>query len=455
MTVFDWVRSWFSSAPVAPPSPIPEPRSSEPAGEQSAERYSEPASSRPPQKKPPKSKQKPIARRDRPRRVPVKLNRLRRLAHRTRQRLDDCTVPERPYAFARPGVMGGYLDLSRDGRDDRLRQRGLPQFSTPQELARWLQIPLVQLGWLVHRFQEQQRPADLGSSHYYYQWLAKRTGGERLLEIPKRRLRDAQERILLEILNRVPVHAAAHGFTVGRSIKTNAKPHVGQRVLLKFDLENFYPSVRFNRVVAIFRGLGYSREAAIWLGRLTTTCIPVLTPDPASPGRWLPYSIRHLPQGACTSPALANLSAYSLDLRLSGLARKFNAHYTRYADDITFSGDDVFRKSLAVFIPLVQQIIRHEQFVVNKKKRRVVRNNQRQSVTGVVVNEKANVSRVAYDRLKATLTNCVRLGPAAQNREAHADFAAHLRGRVAHVTLLNRHRGEKLLALYMQIDWSR
>ena len=91
---------------------------------------------------------------------------------------------------------------------------------------------------------------------------------------PKPKLKQVQKRILSEILDRVPPHPAAHGFVNGRSIVTNARPHVGQRVLVKLDLENFYPSVSLNRVTAIFRSLGYSREAAIWLGRLTTTALP-------------------------------------------------------------------------------------------------------------------------------------------------------------------------------------
>ena len=98
-----------------------------------------------------------------------------------------------------------------------------------------------------------------------YQWKAKRSGGGRLIESPKPLLKGIQTRILRDILDRVPLHAAAHGFAKGRSIASNAKPHCGQAVVVKWDLADFYPSVRFNRVVAIFRSLGYSREAAVWL----------------------------------------------------------------------------------------------------------------------------------------------------------------------------------------------
>ncbi len=366
-------------------------------------------------------------------------------------------VKQAPYAFARLGVgTKCFLDLSRDGDDARLQAAGLPQFRVPAELAEWLEVPLGQLAWLVHRFSHDSRPQSEAESHYHYRWVAKRHGGRRLIESPKRILKAAQHKILREILDRVPPHEAAHGFIAGRSILTNARLHVNHAVLVKYDLANFYPTVTFARVAAIFRSLGYSREAAIWLARLTTSALPANIPFvKQEPSAVLPYLRRHLPQGAPTSPALANLSAYSLDVRLSGLARSFGATYTRYADDMAFSGPPAFGKSLRDFIPLVQQVIRQERFCANAAKRRVVRADRPLIVTGVVVNKKINVRRRDYDRLKAILTNCIREGPSTQNGAKHPRFAAHLRGRIAHLARLNPARGRKLLALYERIDWKR
>jgi RNA-directed DNA polymerase len=364
---------------------------------------------------------------------------------------------ESPYAFARIGVgTNGFLDLSLDGSDERLAEHSFPAFRTPQQLAQWLELPMGRLAWLVHRYAADSRPQNEREAHYHFHWLDKRRGGRRLIESPKRTLKAAQHRILREILDKVPPHDAAHGFSAGRSILTNARPHVKQAVLVKFDLANFYPSVTFARVTAIFRSLGYSREAAIWLARLTTSALPTNMPFVKdTPTAVLPYFRRHLPQGAPTSPALANLSAYSLDVRLSGLARSFGAVYTRYADDLTFSGPPRFGTSLRDFIPLVSQIVRRERFRLNYSKRRVLRSTGALTVTGVVVNEKLNVSRREFDRLKAMLTNCVRHGAASQNRSGHPHFAAHLRGRIAQVIQLNRARGARLLAVYNQIDWNR
>lgn len=387
-----------------------------------------------------------------------RLTPLRRPGHGTTWSLNKTVRTETPpYAFARIGVgTDRYLDLSLDGSDERLARYSFPVLRTPEQLAQWLELPMGQLAWLVHRFADDARPQSEREAHYHYRWVTKRSGGRRLIESPKRTLKQAQRRILKEILEKVPPHDAAHGFSAGRSILTNARPHVKQAVVVKFDLANFYPSVTFARVTAIFRSLGYSREAAIWLARLTTSALPANIPFvKEEPSAILPYLKRHLPQGAPTSPALANLSAYSLDVRLAGLARSFGANYTRYADDLTFSGSSRFGTSLRDFIPLVGQIVRQERFRLNAGKRKILRSSGRLVVTGVVVNEKINVSRREFDRLKAVLTNCVRHGALGQNKGGHPHFAAHLRGRIAQVTQLNPARGARLLAVYNQIDWNR
>jgi RNA-directed DNA polymerase len=365
--------------------------------------------------------------------------------------------PAPPYAFAPfSDQFGKYFDFSQDSDAERLSEFGLPHIDSPETLALWLDLPLGKVAWLIHRFADDNRPQNTQQSHYAYRWLKKRGPGWRLIEAPKSTLKSAQHQILTELLDRIPPHSNAHGFVTGRSIITNAQPHVGNRVVVKFDLENFYATVSFSRVVAIYRSVGYCREVALWLARLTTSQVPANMPFPEGDSlAILPFLPRHLPQGAPTSPALANLSAFSLDLRLNGLARTFSANYTRYADDLTFSGAEDLLQGLPVLIPLVTKIVRSERFRINRKKRKVIRNNQCQIVTGVVVNEVLNISRRDFDRLKAILNNCQRHGPSTQNREEHPDFAAHLLGRVAHVTQINPSRGQKLQAIYDRIDWRR
>ncbi|MEL7049342.1 MAG: reverse transcriptase family protein, partial [Pseudomonadota bacterium] len=162
----------------------------------------------------------------------------------------------------------------------------------------------------------------------------------------------------------------------------------------------------------------------------------------------------HLPQGAPTSPALANLAAWRLDVRLTGLADAFAARYTRYADDLTFSGDAGFARSSKSFLQHVSNIVEDEGYHLNPAKTRVMASSMQQRVTGIVVNQHVNVARKDYDRLKAILHHCIHNGPDAQNREAVPDFKAHLDGRVMWVEQVNPPRGAKLRKLYNAIVWS-
>ena len=123
----------------------------------------------------------------------------------------------------------------------------------------------------------------------------------------------------------------------------------------------------------------------------------------------------HLPQGAPTSPALANLAAWRLDRRLAGLAAAFGAHVTRYADDLAFSGDEAFGRSLRFFVARVGAIAAEEGFRVNHRKTRVMRQGRRQTLCGVVDNDTTNLPRRERDRLRATLFNVARLGVESQN----------------------------------------
>ncbi|SNT26155.1 reverse transcriptase family protein [Rhodococcoides kyotonense] len=173
------------------------------------------------------------------------------------------------------------------------------------------------------------------------------------------------------------------------------------------------------------------------------------TSTPAAQLGGLPYETtsllrtRHLPQGAPTSPALANLAARRLDIRLTGLARSMDMRYTRYADDLAFSGACDVDKVLWV----VWQIVRDEGFSLNPTKTRVRRAHKRQQLTGLVVNDWPAVPRKEYDELRAILHNCARTGPEEQNCNGHNDFRAHLYGRIARVGETSEARRRKLLDL--------
>ncbi|MES2933848.1 MAG: reverse transcriptase family protein, partial [Pseudomonadota bacterium] len=161
----------------------------------------------------------------------------------------------------------------------------------------------------------------------------------------------------------------------------------------------------------------------------------------------------HLPQGAPSSPALANLCAYRLDLRLDALANSLGATYSRYADDLTFSGNWELERSLGRLQTQIGTIALEEGFAINFKKTRIMRAATRQLVTGIVVNAHPNIKRAEFDNLKAILTNCIRMGPESQNRDGHENFRAFLKGKVAYFQMINALRGLRLRALLDQIAW--
>ena len=150
---------------------------------------------------------------------------------------------------------------------------------------------------------------------------------------------------------------------------------------------------------------------------------------------------------------LANLAVRRLDSRLTGWAEKADATYTRYADDLTFSGNGDIARRPDAFIRGVRRIIADEGHIANPAKTRVRRQGTRQAVTGIVVNQHPNLSRVEFDRLKATLHNCAVHGPAAQNHSGASDFRAHLLGRISWVESLNPGRGAKLRREFSRIAW--
>lgn len=268
-------------------------------------------------------------------------------------------------------------------------------------------------------------------------------------------MKAAQRQILQGILDHVPAHDAAHGFVKGRSCLSAAQKHGGEHVVIAVDLQDFFLAVPLRRVHGLFRCIGYPWPVARALTGLCSTLTPTAILEGARADRAARdrHRTSHLPQGAPTSPALANLCSYRLDCRLSGLAARLNARYTRYADDLAISGDEDLAGNLGPFLRGVAAIVQDEGFALNDRKTRIMRRNGRQYVTGLVVNQHLNVPRDVYDVLKATLHNCLRLGPASQNRGGHADFRAHLDGRVTWVETVNRRRGFRLRRMFEAIEW--
>ena len=342
------------------------------------------------------------------------------------------------------------------------REWRVPAIESSPALAAWLGLSPGELEWFAdlkglgrHKKTQQQL------RHYHYRIFVKRSGNVRLIESPKPRLKELQRQILSLLLDEVPLHSAVHGFRKGRSIRTFTAPHIGQRVVLRMDLQNFFPSISRARVQALLRTAGYTEPVADLLGGICTNTAPrdvweklafYVDPVHLREIRDL-YRQPHLPQGAPTSPALANLCCYRVDCRLAGLARSAGAEYTRYADDLAFSGNEEFERRVDRFAMHVAAILHEEGFAANHHKTRIMRRGVRQQLTGLIVNQRINIKRADFDRLKAILTNCVRLGPESQNRESHPHFREHLDGRIGFVEMVNPDKAKRLRKLWEQIVW--
>ncbi len=331
----------------------------------------------------------------------------------------------------------------------------VPAIPTLGDLGVWLGAEGTTLDWLADPKGLERFATEEQLRNYRYRWMEKRRGGWRLIETPKVQLKAIQRRILHRILGAIPPHDAAHGFRAGRSVVSFAAPHVGRRLVLRLDLQDFFTTVTRARVFGIFRSSGYPEDVARVLSALCVNRTPRLVCDVApidalARGR---LQTPHLPQGAPTSPALANLSAYGLDIRLAGLAASAGARYTRYADDLAFSFDD--SSSGERFLWHASQLALEEGFAVNFRKLRQVTQAGRQRLAGVVVNSHLNVARPQFDRLKAVLHNCRIKGPSTQNRDGSLHFREALLGQISWVSMLNPHRGSKLREAFEAIDWSR
>ncbi len=337
--------------------------------------------------------------------------------------------------FLGRGVSKGLSD--RRSNIEKLEANQLPVLSSPAELAAAMHLSIPQLRWLAFHSQAPTR------SHYIYFKVPKKSGGQRQLAAPHRRLAAAQRWVLENILQQLPVHDAAHGFIRGRSTVTNADLHVGADIVINADLCDFFPSVTFYRAEGLFRSFGYSPAVATILALLCTEC-PREVVRCAGQTYYPATGPRALPQGACTSPALSNLVSRNLDNRLNGIALRLGFQYTRYADDLTFSASGDKSELVGYLLARLRHICEEEGFRVNGKKTRVQRNHTRQSVTGIVVNDKLSIDRRVIRKLRAILHNARRTGLAAQNRDNHPHFAQWLRGMIAYVEMVNPQQGGQL-----------
>lgn len=334
-----------------------------------------------------------------------------------------------------PGANAGsdFYDVYK--REERIEKNGIPDFITPNELATALGLNISKLRWLTfHR--------DAATYiHYHCFDVPKKSGGVRSIWAPNNLLKEKQRWVLDNIIHKIPVHGAAHGFVPGCSIFSNAKMHINSKYIISMDIKNFFPSFTFKRVKGIFRQIGYLDGIATLLALLCTEA-PREVVEYDGKKYFVAVGDRCLPQGSPASPGLTNIACMRLDRRLDGLAAKFGWTYTRYADDITFSTTDDSAQKVDLLKEFIVSIVEDEGFEIHGDKTSVMGRSTRQKVTGLVVNDEKDPRTPTEVRrmLRAAIHN-LETGKGFQEGEN----LSTLMGYASFVYSTNPEEGEKLL----------
>ena len=264
--------------------------------------------------------------------------------------------------------------------------------------------------------------------------IPKKSGGIRTIEAPSKQLKGIQLWIKENILDKFSASEYAKGFKKGTSIYDNALPHVGKEIVINFDLKDFFPSIKYADVYKIFKYIGYTDGVSKLLTKLCTNSRNVL------------------PQGSPASPTLSNLVSLKLDKRLGKLAHSIGASYTRYADDITFSG----AVSIQKYESLIRAIILEEGYIINENKFRKRFSFQRQEVTGLIVNKKISVSESKIREIENAIYYCKKYGVIDHMKHIGCEkgfYREHIYGLEYFIKMINPSQGEQYLRELSEISW--
>ena len=290
--------------------------------------------------------------------------------------------------------------------------------------------------------------------------LKKKRGGFRVIQTPQDELKYLQRWILENLLNKKLSHNACKGFDPGTSIKLNAEKHLNQEGILKIDLLRFYDSINEKRVFGLFKSLRYHTNLSVSLAKICT-----IVPDKTFFSSFkineqhLKQKIKEdglgvVPQGAPSSPKISNLIAIKLDNRLQKLADKHNLNYTRYADDLTFSGTI---ETLSKIKKVVYRIIKDENLCPNYSKTKIIKRGNPFLVTGLSVhNNSVTVPKKKKLEIEHHLHHCIKNG--VQNhlinsKITNRNFKDWLLGNIAFVNGVEKELGEKYFKRFNEIQW--
>jgi len=287
----------------------------------------------------------------------------------------------------------------------------------------------------------------------------------RTICVPDHLLMQAQRWIAQNILNAVTPHAASYAFAKDRDLVKSAKKHAGARWLVKIDVRSFFESISEQRVYFVFRRLGYPALLCFQLARICTRLPLAEFSRPLSETNGLPYRPwpqGHLPQGAPTSPMLANLAVYALDVHLSEMCKGLGWTYTRYADDLAFSRiDDVRRSSAMHLVKLIEQALSSFGLAVRHSKTSIAPPRARKVMLGVLVDrEWPRLTRSFRNNLETHLYALTSLKIGVRAHIQRRGFASrigmqrHVAGLLAFAHQVDREYAAKQYRLFNAIDWN-
>jgi hypothetical protein len=319
---------------------------------------------------------------------------------------------------------------------ERLENKNLPTYNSHEEIAQAMGISIKGLRFLAFSRKD---------DHYIRFQIPKKPSGYRQISAPKKLLKKAQNWTLDNILEKLELHDAAHGFRLKHSIVTNAQIHVGKEVIINIDLKDFFPSISYKRVKGLFKSFGYSETASTIFALICTEPKIKYVEINGQINSLLSWTDRYLPQGAPSSPAITNILCRRLDRRLTFMAKQYGFDYTRYADDLTFSASGESLVNVNNILKLTNLIVKKEDFEINENKTRVVRNYRRQEVTGVIVNEKLNIPRDKLKTFRAVLYKIEKDGLQNYTWGQSKDIIAAIEGFANFVSMVNPEKGGKFI----------
>lgn len=266
-----------------------------------------------------------------------------------------------------------------------------------------INVPAEKLYMLSNNLNSNRKHSGRTYRNYHSIVLNKGTR-QRLLCVPNDYLKYVQRCILSNYLYQLEPSSYSTAYCKGKSLTDNAAPHAGHECVLKLDISHFFDSIDEDMVYMVLKPLGLSVPATVLLMNL---CV---------------YKGK-LPQGAPTSPHIANLVMKRFDERIGKLCSKHNITYTRYCDDMTFSGkkSDI---SEADIVRIVRNLLERQGFVLNEKKTSFVDSSQQQRVTGIVVNNKPSLSRKQKREIRQEVYYCQKFGVAESIKRKGIDVSS-------------------------------